>query len=50
MIPKDGKRSKADESKQMVTGDDDSLLDLQEEVRSLHFQLKQKDSIIDRLR
>lgn len=39
---------KSEESKML--GDDDYLNNLQEEVRKLHFQLKQKDAIIEKLK
>lgn len=50
LIPKDGKRFNKDDGKIMGVGDEEYLNNLQEEVRKLHFQLKQKDNIIDRLK
>ena len=48
MIPKDGKRLVNQDNK--VNGDDDSLNNLQEEVRNLHFTIKNKDSLIEKLK
>ena len=50
LIPKDGKRSKPEETKSLATGDEDYLINLQEEVRSLHFLVKQKDITIEKLK
>lgn len=48
MIPKDGKRLVNQDNK--VNGDDDFLNNLQEEVRNLHFTIKNKDSLIEKLK
>ena len=48
MIPKDGKRMVSNDSK--LNGDEDFLHNLQEEVRNLHFTIKNKDSLIDKLK
>lgn len=50
LIPKDGKRSSKEESKIGGIGDEEYLNNLQEEVRKLHYQLRQKDTIIDKLK
>ena len=34
----------------MITEDDDNIINLQEEVRNLHQQLKHKNSLIDKLK
>lgn len=48
LIPKDGKRK--DDKQMGGMGDEEYLGNLQEEVRKLHYQLKQKESVIERLR
>ena len=50
LIPKDGKRTKTDDTKSLATGDEDYLLHLQDEVRNLHFLVKQKDITIEKLK
>jgi hypothetical protein len=40
LIAKDSKRGKLEDSLNLVTGDEDYLLNLQDEVRKLHFQVK----------
>mmetsp|Transcript_28516 Transcript_28516/g.27488 ORF Transcript_28516/g.27488 Transcript_28516/m.27488 type:complete len:172 (+) Transcript_28516:1102-1617(+) len=53
LIPKDGAKRggnmKGDDQQKMV-GDEDYLSNLQEEVRKLHYQLKQKDVIIEKMK
>lgn len=48
MIPKDGKRLNNIDSK--IAGDEDFLNNLQEEVRKLHFMVKGKESLIEKLK
>ena len=48
LIPKDGKRK--DEKMLVGQNDDEYMNNLQEEVRKLHFMLKQKETIIERLK
>mgnify|MGYP001806481525 CR=1 FL=1 len=48
MIPKDGKRMNSNDNR--LAADEEFLNNLQEELRNLHYQIKSKDSLIDKLR
>ena len=50
LIPKDGKRVKVEDTKSLATGDEDYMISLQEEVRNLHYLVKQKDITIEKLK
>eukprot|EP00347_Sterkiella_histriomuscorum_P007099 403350261 len=50
LIPKDGKRQAMEESPKVSASDEDYLNNLQDEVRKLHFQVKNKESLIEKLK